>query len=51
VLSSVTARGYLGRGSASPYADEVDPRTRRAVTLGVLLISLVIVVIAAWRGR
>jgi hypothetical protein len=29
----------------------VDPRTRRAVTLGVLIASLVIVALAAWRGR
>jgi len=29
----------------------VDPRTRRYVTLGVLAASIVLVVVAAWRGR
>jgi len=29
----------------------VNPRTRRYVTLGVLAASLVLVLLAAWRGR
>jgi hypothetical protein len=29
----------------------VNPRTRRYVTLGVLVASLLLVALAAWRGR
>jgi hypothetical protein len=29
----------------------VDPRTRRLVTLGVLLVSLALVLLAAYRNR
>jgi hypothetical protein len=29
----------------------VDPRTRRMVTLGVLVVSIALVLLAAWRGN
>jgi hypothetical protein len=36
--------------TCDPYADRMDPRTRRIVTLAVLFSLVAVVVIAALRG-
>jgi hypothetical protein len=46
-----TEGGTEGRVAGAPYAVEVNPRTRRMVTLGVLAASVLLVVVAAWVGR